>query len=63
MDMPNTITWCMIEDDRCLGLLDTCFIVNVISTDYSASLDLQIGPLDDMACIEYKFLIVTLQEP
>ena len=54
----------MIEDDTCLGLLDTCFIVNVISTDYSASLDLQIGPLDDiLAYIEYKFLIVTLQEP
>lgn len=44
----DTITWCKMEDDRCLALLDTDATVNVISVDYAAALDLPMGPLDDL---------------
>ena len=44
----NTITWCKIEDDCCLALLDSSATVNVITADYARMLDLPMGPLSDL---------------
>ena len=44
----DTITWCKIEDDSCLALLDTGATVNVITADYARMLDLPMGPLSDL---------------
>ena len=44
----DTITWCKIEDDSCLALLDTGMTVNVITADYARILDLPMGPLSDL---------------
>ena len=44
----DTITWCKIEDDSCLALLDTSVIINVITADYASMLDLPMGPLSDL---------------
>ena len=44
----DTITWCKIEDDHCLALLDTGATVNVINADYASTLDLPMGPLSDL---------------
>ena len=44
----DTITWCKIEDDSCLALLDTGMIVNVITADYARMLDLPMEPLSDL---------------
>ena len=44
----DTITWCNIEDDRCLALLDTSATINVINADYARLLDLPMGPLSDL---------------
>ena len=44
----DTITWCRIEDDHCLALLDTGVTVNVINADYARMLDLPMGPLSDL---------------
>ena len=43
----DTITWCKIEDDSCLALLDTGATINVITADYARILDLPMGPLSD----------------
>ena len=44
----DTITWCKIEDDSCLALLDTGVTINVITADYASMLDLPMGPLSDL---------------
>ena len=44
----NTITWCMIEDDQCLALLDMGATVNMINADYAMMLDLLMGPLSNL---------------
>ena len=44
----NTITWCRIEDDHCLALLDISMTVNVINADYARTLDLPMGLLSDL---------------
>ena len=44
----DTITWCKIEDDSCLALLDTSVTINVITADYARMLDLPMGPLSDL---------------
>ena len=44
----DTITWCKIEDNSCLALLDTGVTVNVITADYARMLDLPMGPLSDL---------------
>ena len=44
----DTITWCKIEDDNCLALLDTGATINVITADYARMLDLPMGPLPDL---------------
>ena len=44
----DTITWCKIEDDSCLALLDTGVTVNVITAGYASMLDLPMGPLSDL---------------
>ena len=44
----DTITWCKIEDDSCLALLDTGVTINVITADYARILDLPMGPLSDL---------------
>ena len=44
----DTITWCKIEDDSCLDLLDTGVTINVITADYTSILDLPVGPLSDL---------------
>ena len=44
----GTITWCKIEDDSCLALLDTGVTINVITADYTRMLDLPMGPLSDL---------------
>ena len=44
----DTITWCKIEDDSCLALLDTSMTINVITADYARTLDLPMGPLSDL---------------
>ena len=44
----DTITWCRIEYDHCLALLDTGATVNVINADYARMLDLPMGPLSDL---------------
>ena len=44
----DTITWCKIEDDSCLALLDTSVTINVITADYASMLDLPMGPLFDL---------------
>ena len=44
----DTITWCKIEDDSCLALLDTSATVNVITADFARMLDLPMGPLSDL---------------
>ena len=41
----DTITWCKIEEDSCLALLDTSVTINVITADYASMLDLPMGPL------------------
>ena len=45
----DTITWCNIEDNSCLALLDTSVTINVITADYARILDLPMGPLSDLA--------------
>ena len=40
----DTITWCKIEDNSCLALLDTGVTINVITADYARILDLPMGP-------------------
>ena len=44
----DTMTWCRIEDDCCLALLDTGATVNVINADYARMLDLPMGPFSDL---------------
>ena len=44
----DTITWCKIEDDTCLALLETGVTINVINADYARILDLPMGPLSDL---------------
>ena len=44
----DTITWCRIEDDICLALLDTGATMNIITADYVRMLDLPMGPLSDL---------------
>ena len=44
----DTITWCKIEDDCCLALLDTGETVNMINVNYAMMLDLPMGPLSDL---------------
>ena len=44
----DTITWCKIEDDKCLALLETGVTINVINADYARMLDLPMGPLSDL---------------
>ena len=44
----DTITWCRIEDDCCLALLDTGVTINVINANYAMMLDLPMGPLSDL---------------
>ena len=44
----DTITWCRIEDNSCLALLDTGATINVITADYARILDLPIGPPSDL---------------
>ena len=44
----DTITWCRIEDDHCLALLDTSVTINVINANYAMMLDLPMGPLFDL---------------
>ena len=44
----DTITWCKIEEDRCLALLDTGATINMINADYARLLDLPMGPLSDL---------------
>ena len=44
----DAITWCKIEDDHCLALLDTGATINVITADYARILDLPMGPLSDL---------------
>ena len=44
----DTITWCRIEDDCCLALLDTSVTINVINANYAMMLDLPMGPLSDL---------------
>ena len=44
----DTITWCKIEDDSCLALLDTSVTLNVITADYARMLDLPMGPLSNL---------------
>ena len=44
----DTITWCKIENDSCLALLDTGVTINVITADYARMLDLPMGPLSDL---------------
>ena len=44
----DTITWCKIEDDSCLALLNTSATINVITADYARILDLPMGPLSDL---------------
>ena len=44
----DTITWCKLEDDSCLALLDTGATINVITADYARMLDLPMGPLFDL---------------
>ena len=44
----DTITWCKIEDDSCLALLDTGVTINVITADYASMLHLLMGPLSDL---------------
>ena len=44
----DIITWCKIEDDSCLALLDTGATINVINADYARMLDLPMGPLSDL---------------
>ena len=44
----DTITWCKIEDDSSLALLDTSATINVITADYVRMLDLHMGPLSDL---------------
>ena len=45
----DTITWCKIEDNSCLALLDTSATVNVITADYASMIDLPMGPLSDLS--------------
>ena len=61
----NIITWCKIEDDRCLAMLVTGAIVNVIGTDYSAAFDLPIDPLGDLcsSMLGFRPIEITLLEP
>ena len=44
----DTITWCKIEDNSCLALLDTSATINVITADYARMLELPTGPLSDL---------------
>ena len=44
----DTITWCKIEDDSCLALLDTGVTINVITADYARMPNLPMGPLSDL---------------
>ena len=44
----DTITWCKIEDNSCLALVDTGVTINVITVDYASMLDLPMGPLSDL---------------
>ena len=44
----DTITWCRIEDDCCLALLDTSMNINVINANYAMMLNLPMGPLSDL---------------
>ena len=44
----DTITWCKIEDDNCLALLDTGTTINVFTADYASMLDLPMGPLSNL---------------
>ena len=44
----DTITWCKIEDNSCLVLLDTSVTINVITADYAKILDLPMEPLSDL---------------
>ena len=34
----DTITWCIIEDDKCLALLNTSVTINVINAGYAGML-------------------------
>ena len=44
----DTITWCKIEDDICLVLLDTSVTINVITANCARMIYLPIGPLSDL---------------
>ena len=44
----DTITWCRIEDDHCLALLDTGVTINVITANYAMMLVFPMGPLSDL---------------
>ena len=60
----DTITWCRIEDDCCLALLDTGVTINVINADYARMLDLPMGPLSDLreGLQGVKFMVTPLLE-
>ena len=44
----DTITWCKIEGDHCLALLETTVTINVINANYAMMLDLPMGPLSNL---------------